>query len=401
MQFSQIFKISLRSLRTNKVRSFLTMLGVIIGVSSVIMLVAIGSGLQKYVTDQLEGIGSNLIMVVPGKMDLNKMGSGGGGGGLNFLNSKLKPEDAQSLVQQSPLIVNAVSGVANQAAVKYEEQKMYVEVQGHDYNFYEVMNSPLKEGDYFTEGDEKDGRKVAILGSEVAKKLYGNYDPLGEKVIIADDRFTVTGVLKDRGVGSSNLDDNVVIPRTTAQRLFNQQNVAGIYAQAVSADKMDLAIADVKIILLNRLTSDDFTIMTQKDLLGAVSSILGMLTLALAGIAAISLLVGGIGIMNIMLVSVTERTREIGLRKALGATPSLILTQFLIEAVVLSVGGGLLGILLGASVSLIISKFAPVQLTWWAISLAFLVSAGVGIIFGVMPARRAAKLNPIEALRYE
>ncbi len=402
MPLTQIIKVAIQALRTNKTRSLLTMLGVIIGVSSVILLVSVGSGLQKYITDQLEGVGSNLLIIMPGKLDLKTMGSSGGKDiASSMLNSKLELKDAQNLQSGSEYIKAVVPGVAGQAILKYNEQKVSSEAVGLTANFSDVVNSPLAAGDYFTDGDDKIGKKVVILGSDVAKNLFGFDDPIGQKVVLSDERFTVVGVLKNKGVGSTSTSDQVVIPLTTAERLFNQTKMSAIYAQATSSDKMDLAISEAQMILENRLQPDDFTILTQKEILSTVSSILGVLTAALGGIAAISLLVGGIGIMNIMLVSVTERTREIGLRKALGATPNIILTQFLIESVILSVGGGLIGILIGGAGSLALSKAIPSAVTPWSVLLAFGVSVGVGIVFGVMPARRAAKLNPIEALRYE
>lgn len=399
MLFKQTLSLALRSLKINKIRSFLTMLGVIIGVSSVILLVSLGTGLQKYITDQLKGVGSNLLIIMPGKFDLNKMGESGGSG-LNFMTSKLEVRDARDL-GASPLIKVAVPGTAAQAAVKYGEQKMYVEVNGVSANFYEAINSPLSSGDYFSESDDRAGRKVIILGSDIAKKLFPDSDPIGERVTVGEGRFTVVGVLKNRGIGSSSMQDTAVIPITTAMRVFNQEKVSVIYAEVISSDWIDETIAETKLILSNRLKEDEFTIITQQEMLGAVSSILGVLTTALVGIAAISLLVGGIGIMNIMLVSVTERTREIGLRKALGATPTVILYQFLTEAVILSVGGGVAGIILGGGGALVLSRVMPAQVTVWAVFLAFGVSVLVGVIFGVMPARKASKMQPIEALRYE
>lgn len=399
MAFSQVFKVAIIALRANKLRSLLTMLGVIIGVTSVILLVALGSGLQKYISNQLEGIGSNLVMVMPGKMDLKKMGQGGGGG-ANFMSTKLEMRDVEAL-KQAGTINNAVPGVSGQAALKYNEEKAYAEAVGTTYDFNSVINSPLALGDYFTEADDRGGRKVIILGSDIAKELFNSENPVGEKILFGEHRFSVIGVLKNRGVGGSSMEDHIVIPLTVAKRIFNQDKVSVIYAQAASNESIDLAVEEAKLILSNRLKEDDFTLLTQKDLLGAVSSILGVLTTTLAGIAAISLIVGGIGIMNIMLVSVTERTKEIGLRKALGATPKVILTQFLVEAVILSVGGGLMGIFLGSSIALVVNNFFPAQITFWSVALAFGVSVIVGVIFGVMPARRAAKLSPIEALRYE
>ncbi|MFH0936839.1 MAG: ABC transporter permease [Candidatus Daviesbacteria bacterium] len=401
MQSLEVIFISLESLKTNKIRSALTMLGVIIGVLSVILLISVGSGLQKYVTDQLEGIGSNLIIIMPGKVDLSKMSEGGGGMGLNFMASKLETSDAKKLETNSPNIKAAVPGTAAQAALKYGDQKIYSEINGVTFNFSEVINSSLSEGDYFSEADDRAGKKVAIIGSEIAKKFFGSDLPISQRILIGENRFEVVGIFKSRGIGGNNSQDSVAIPLLTARRIFNQDKVSAIYVKAVSSDKVDLAIEDTKLILGERLKDDEFTVLTQKDMLGAVSAILGTLTAALAGIAAISLIVGGIGIMNIMLVAVTERTREIGLRKALGATYKVILSQFLVEAVILSLTGGTIGVLLGSGISLLLSKVIPTQITVWSILLAFGVSALVGIVFGVLPARKAAKLNPIEALRYE
>lgn len=399
MQFNQIISMAIRSLRANKVRSFLTMLGVIIGVASVILLVSVGSGLQKYITDQLEGVGSNLIMIMPGKLDLKKIGQGGGSP-ANLISSKFTIKDAKDLVSNSSLIKAAAPGTAAQSSVKYGTEKMYTQIIGITANYPEIMNSPLANGEHFSETDDRAARKVAVIGSEIAKTLFKDEDPIDKKILIGNTRFTVIGVLKSRGLGGAS-EDHVAIPITVAMRIFNQQKVQLIYATAVSSEQMDQAIAEAKTTLLNRLAEDDFTILTQKDILGVVSSILGTLTLALGGIAAISLIVGGIGIMNIMLVSVTERTHEIGLRKALGATPNVILVQFLIEAIVLSAGGGIIGIIIGGGGALLLSNVMPAQVTLWAVFLAFSVSFIIGIIFGVAPARKAARMNPIEALRYE
>lgn len=240
------------------------------------------------------------------------------------------------------------------------------------------------------------------MGSKVAENLFDGDDPIGQKITVGESRVEVIGVLKSKGgIGGDSVDNHVIIPITAAKTLFNQDKVSEMYVQAKDADSVDLALDETKMLLSNRLKEDEFSVLNSKDLIGAISSVLGMITAALAGIAAISLLVGGIGIMNIMLVTVAERTKEIGLRKALGATPDVILTQFLTEAVILSVGGGLIGILIGGTGTFVLSKLAVAEITPWSVILAFGVSALVGIVFGVMPARRAAKLSPIEALRYE
>lgn len=363
MDLKQTVKIALRALKTNKTRSSLTMLGVIIGVSSVILLVSLGSGLQNYVTKQFESLGANLIIIMPGKVDIRRLSSGP----PNFSTSKLKIEDAKTLTEKSTLIINAMPMIFSQEPVKFNDQKVYVEIIGATEEYLNIVNTKTIEGDFFTEADNRTAKKVAVLGSKTAGDLFGSDSPVGQKIVIGNNRFTILGVLESKGgFGGQSEDERVIIPITAAQRIFSKDNINAIYAQVKNTESVDQAISETKEILLNRLKEDDFSILNSKDILGAISSILGVLTAALAGIAAISLLVGGIGIMNIMLVSVSERTREIGLRKALGATPSVILNQFLIEAIILSVIGGV-----------------------------------IGIIFGVMPARRASKLSPIDALRYE
>jgi putative ABC transport system permease protein len=236
----------------------------------------------------------------------------------------------------------------------------------------------------------------------VADELFGDENPVGENVKLGEYRYTIVGVVEEKG-GQSTMspDDKVLIPITTTQRQFGQDNVSAILAEATSADEVPTVVFLVKEVLLRRLDDDEFTILDKKEVLSTVSAILNTLTVALGEIAAISLMVGGIGIMNIMLVSVTERTHEIGLRKALGATPEVILTQFLIEAVFLSVGGGIIGIIFGVGGGLLLNKFMPITVTLWSVMLAFFVSATVGIVFGIAPAKKASRLSPIEALRYE
>jgi len=243
---------------------------------------------------------------------------------------------------------------------------------------------------------------VAVLGHKVAEDLFGEESPVGEKVKLGEYRYQIMGVIEEKGgEGSMSPDDKVFVPITTAQRQFDKHNINLIFAQVRSNDEVSSTVPLVEEVLKRRLDEEDFTVLDQKEMLSTVSNILNTLTAALGGIAAISLLVGGIGIMNIMLVSVTERTREIGLRKALGATPDVILTQFLIEAVFLSIGGGIVGIMIGWGGALLLNRFMPAAITLWSIILAFVVSATVGIVFGIAPAKKASQLSPIEALRYE
>lgn len=401
----ELLRVALQALRANKARGFLTMLGVIIGVAAVILLVSIGSGLRSFITQRLEELGSNLILVLPGKIDLDKISPAGGGGAAaraSFMTSKLKREDAAKFSREIPQIKNAVAVIMASGTIKFKGKEAISEVIGTTENYNQVRNFSLAEGEFFSKTDVSSGRKVAVLGHKVAEDLFGELDPIGRRIKIEDTRYAVIGVLEEKGAyGSTIIDERVIVPITCVERQFDKENVNLLYVEATAADEVPKVIPQVEKVLKKRLDEDDFSVIDQKEILSTVSSILGVLTVALGGIAAISLLVGGIGIMNIMLVSVTERTREIGLRKALGATPRVIMLQFLIEAVCLSVGGGLIGILLGATGSLALNRFMPTSVTPWSVVVAFLVSSTIGVVFGVGPATKAARLNPIDALRYE
>jgi len=401
MPIKQLIKIAYKALRSNVSRSLLTMLGVIIGVTAVILLVAVGNGLKEFITDQLQGLGSNLVLVVPGEVDMDK-GPSGGSPMSALSNSELKLEDSER-IRQDAQYVESVSGlVLSSSTISYGDEDKFVQIMGTEENYSEVRDSPVAYGEYFTENDVQASRKVVVLGSDVSADLFGDEDPVGERILVGELKYTVVGVLEEKGAfGSTNVDDQIMIPVTSAQRQFDTTSINFIYIQSFSAEFVDNAITEVEDILLERLEEDEFTIIDQKDMLSTVSSILDTLTVALGGIAAISLLVGGIGIMNIMLVSVTERTKEIGLRKALGASPKVVLAQFLTEAMLLSIIGGFIGIGLSYGLSYIIGKFISVSVTAWSVLLAFIVSASIGVIFGVVPAKRASELSPIEALRYE
>jgi len=403
MPFKQLINVSARAILRNKTRSVLTMLGVIIGVSSVILLMSLGSGVKTFVVGELEGLGSNLVLIIPGQFDTRQGFASARGGGLGAIaNSKLELEDVKRLKNDVPEVTEATGLLIGSAVVKYADVKKTVQIIGTTPDFAEVRNVSLSEGEFFSQSDVTSLKKVIVLGANVALDYFSDTSPMGAKIQLGESRYSVIGVLEKKGgLGQTNLDDQAIIPITSAKRLFDRENLNFIYAKVASSDLVDTAISKIQMSMIKRLDEDEFTLVDQKEVLQSVSNILNMLTIALSGIAAISLLVGGVGIMNIMLVSVTERTREIGLRKALGATPNIILLQFLTEAILLSVGGGVIGILIGALGSFALSQFMTITLTWWSIALAFAVSVGVGIIFGVMPAQRAAKLSPIEALRYE
>jgi len=404
MPFKSLLKVALRAIKTNKNRSVLTSLGVIIGVASVILLVSVGSGLKDYITSQMEDMGSNLVMVMPGEIDLDNV-AGGGAMSSSFAAmsaSKLEMDDLTAIKEQVPYIKHAAAMVVGSAPIRYQGESQMAQIFGTTADYTKVRSTNFASGEFFSEADVNSGRKVAVVGYKVADDIFGSTNIIGEKIKLGDYRYTIVGVIEEAGgQGSMSSDDKVFIPVTVAQRQFNQNHLGVIFAQATSSEDVTPAIEMVETIMSRRLESSEFTVLDQKEILSTVSSILNTLTIALGGIAAISLLVGGIGIMNIMLVSVTERTQEIGLRKALGAKPEVILTQFLLEATILSVGGGIVGILLGAGGALLIGNFMPTTIAWWSIVLAFAVSAGVGIIFGVTPAKKASELSPIEALRHE
>jgi len=395
----ETLRLALVTLKANKLRSSLTMLGVIIGVMSVILLISIGSGLKTYITGQLEGMGSNLLMVMPGQFDVS---SGSGGmQGAGMMASKFTMNHAREL-QQGTAIEAVMAYTENNATINYKGKSRITQAAGVSFEYPEIRNQYPVYGTFFTASQQAAAKKVVLLGTTVSEKLFGEEDPTGKKVTISDNKFTVLGVLEKKGaLGGNDMDNQIFIPVTTALSTFEMENVMAFWVQAKSKDQVELAKKETEEILLKTLKDDEFSVVDTKSLLSMVTQILGTLTLALAGIAAISLIVGGIGIMNIMLVSVTERTKEIGLRKAIGATRKIILTQFLIESTVLSAGGGLIGILLGIGFSMLINQFFPAAVTAWSVLLAFSVSVIIGITFGVLPAARAARLNPIQALRYE
>jgi len=399
----ETFKLAIITLRANKLRSLLTMLGIIIGVSSVILLISIGSGLKGYITGQLQGLGSNSLYVVPGNLEL-KPGGGGSGGTPGAGTASLKFTLAQyhELIQKG-ITFQAVMGYSeNNGTVSYAGKSNTLQVAGVGYQYPEVRNQYPIQGTFFNATQQEAGKKVIVLGKTVADNLFGNEDPTGKKITLSDNKFTVLGVLEKKGAfGSVDMDNQVFIPFTTAMTTFDVDRVQSFWIQAKDNIPLDQVKAEIKKILLRTLKQDDFSVLDTGSIISVISQVLGVLTIALAGIAAISLIVGGIGIMNIMLVSVTERTKEIGLRKAVGATPKIIMIQFLIESTVISVAGGIIGIILGAGGSLAMKSFLPTSVSFWSILLAFSVSVIIGVVFGVLPAGRAARLNPIQALRYE
>lgn len=407
MNFWQALLEALQSLSSNKLRSALTILGIVIGVGAVIALLAIGRGAQDTITGSINGIGTNLLFVVPG-------------GSEEVSNPKpLTLADAEAM--RDPFVAPSVTGVApiltRGVELTYAGESFFTQAYGVTPDYKSVRNVEIQEGEFVSEVHMLGRAAVVVLGPDAAGELFGrSVGVVGETVRIEGQPFRVLGVMVPvGGSGFSNPDELIMVPMTTAQtRLFSRSrdSVDMVMVQAISVDGVSSATEEVASLLRNRhrtaIGEDDFTIFTQQDFLETATSITNVLTIFLGGIAAISLLVGGIGIMNIMLVSVTERTREIGLRKAVGARKSDILLQFLTESSLLSLLGGLIGIVLGWGLSTLVSIIAATQdaelvpnMGLDAILLATLFSTAVGLFFGLYPAKRAADLEPVEALRYE
>ena len=404
MNFSSIFTIALKAIMLNKARSFLTMLGVIIGVGSVVLLTSIGTGLQAYVSDQFASLGVNTLYVVPG----NPFGEGGGFGGhqsvIESTRPSLRRRQFNKVIRDNRSVIKdgAVTGIGI-ADAAYGTVTKRVTLYGVTPSYATVRNTKAETGRWYTDAEDSKAERAVVLGPGIAEELFGDIDPVNKRVQLNGQAYTVLGVLEEKGggFGGPSFDDYVYIPLETLFKHFDTELIDSFVFEVRDKDDIPAAITAIEDTMLTELEEDEFTVFDQSDLLETINSILGVLTAGLGGIAAISLVVGGIGIMNIMLVSVTERTREIGLRKALGATPRLILLQFLIEASLLSVIGGLIGLLIAYLGSLAIQPYFPARVTMEAVMLAFGVSTAVGLVFGVAPARRAAKLSPIEALRYE
>lgn len=401
ISITENFLLALRNIIRNKTRTILTMLGIIIGVAAVILLVSLGQGLQNYLTSQFENLGTNLIVIVPGRFSPES-----GNilqGPPNFAGSKLELRHAEDISKLGPPVLGAEAALEIPASVSFGDNSKYTTVAGISTGYMEMRNLSVSAGRKFNKSDEELRRRVVVLGKNVKDELFANKNAVGEKVTIGGEKFEVIGVLSELGAQNIGfpVDNFALIPITSAQNLFGIDSVFAIIVRANSKDEVQDVISMIKSYMSKRFKEDDFSVVDQSSILQTINQILRVLTSALGGIAAISLIVGGVGIMNIMLVTVTERTREIGLRKAVGATQTDILIQFLVESVSLSLVGGILGVLLGSIGAYFINKFFPAILTFWSIALAFGVSAVIGIIFGTAPAIRASRLDPIEALRYE
>jgi len=407
MKIQDILEETYSALSSNKIRSGLTMLGIVIGISSVIAMTAIGTGAQSSITDSIQSIGSNLITVRPGAQRGAGMQISTGRGSAKSLTL----EDSKAITKEISSIKNVAAEVSGRYQITAKGTNTNTTVDGITPSYLDVRNMQIAEGSFITDQNVESGAKVAVLGPTVRDDLFGvDGSAVGQTIRIKNMQFKVIGLTtKKGGTGFSSLDDMIYIPITTAQRYFSgDEYVSSISVSAESAEVTSQAQTDITTLLLNRhhITDEtlaDFSTLNQADMIATVSSVASTFTTLLAAIAGISLLVGGIGIMNMMLTTVTERTREIGLRKAIGAKRRDISNQFLLEAVMLTFIGGAVGVALGWLISFIVTKTGLIttKVSMGSVLLAFAVSTIIGIVFGYYPARRAANLNPIDALRYE
>ncbi len=382
------------------------MLGIIIGVGAVVAMISIGTGAQASATESIRGLGSNILFISPGSPG----GGFGGARGAQGTQETLTPKDAEAIDENIAAAKNISPEFTSREQVIFKKQNTNTSIVGATSTYEDVHNFHVETGSFINESDERATKRVAVLGVNVVAELFGEGAAVGQTIKIKNVHFKVIGIMEEKGQsGFQNLDDQIFIPLSAAQkRLFGAKHLSTISIQASSEAVMDQASTDIEALLLKRHKIDnaeeaDFRIRNQAEILDTIGQVTGILTTLLGGVAAISLLVGGIGIMNIMLVSVTERTREIGLRKAVGAKKRDILAQFLIEAVLLSLFGGAIGLGLGWAGSVLIARIGgwPSIISLNSVLLAFFFAVAIGIFFGVWPARRASNLNPIEALRFE
>ena len=407
MNGTNLFKIALKAIANNKTRSFLTMLGIIIGVASVIAMLAIGQGSKQSIQKQIAEMGSNMIMIHPGA----DKGPGGARQSADDMET-LTLTDYQNIEDQNKYLAAVSPSVSSSGQLIAGNNNYQSSVSGVSGDYLTIRQLSVESGEIFTQADIKSAAKVCVIGKTIVDNLFPNGgDPIGQVIRFNKIPLRVVGVLKSKGYNSMGMDqdDIVLAPYTTVmKRMLAHTFLQGIYASALTEDITDLAISDLTSILradhkLKASDEDDFSIRSQEELSSMMNSTTGMMTTLLACIAGISLIVGGIGIMNIMYVSVTERTREIGLRMSVGARGIDILSQFLIESILISITGGVIGVIMGVGASFAVKAFAhwPISIEAWTVVLSFVVCTITGVFFGWYPAKKAANLDPIEAIRYE
>lgn len=407
--FLENIKIAFQSLNINKLRSFLTMLGIIIGVGAVVAMMSVGVSAQQAVLQSIQNIGSNLIIISPGNIEEERGDIGAVIG--TVVRDELKMKDAEAIKREAKLIEGVAPVVVGSSVISYMNKSIQVSIYASTESAEGIYNFEIAKGRFYNSSDVANSSNVAILGQTVVKKLFGRMDPIGKIIKIDGKNFVVIGTNKPMGATQFGVDQDkmVSVPITTAQnKLYGFDYVNLILAKAISEDVMDEASEEITKILRRQHNirpgeANDFTVQNQTQILDTLGIVTTVFTITISSIAGISLLVGGIGIMNIMLVSVMERTREIGIRKAVGAKRKDILIQFLVESIALSITGGILGIAFAVMISTILSRFTMLQTTVSAVPiiLALTFSTIVGLFFGIYPAMRAARLNPIDALRYE
>jgi putative ABC transport system permease protein len=407
MNLLAILKVAVRALNRNKLRTALTMLGIIIGVGAVIALVSIGQGAQAMVQDQINGMGTNMMFIMPGNVTFG--GASLGAGAANTLTE----EDVQAMIKEVPTIAAASPVVRASGQLVFGNQNWFVQIQGSNEKFPEIRNWKVDQGEFFSDTDVRSAERVIVLGKTVADKLFSGLDPIGQMIRVRNLPFRVVGVLTAKGqsmVGQDQ-DDTAIMPYTTVQRKLLGQQIPSIGQAMISSISPEAsAVTEKQVAELLRQRhkiqqgqTDDFMVRNMTDVAQTSAQITTLMTILLGSIAAISLIVGGIGIMNIMLVSVTERTREIGIRMAVGARPNYIRLQFLTESLVLSLVGGFVGVLIGGSLAAAVARFLgwPTLVSAISVLISFVFATAIGIFFGYYPAHKAAALDPIEALRYE
>lgn len=393
MFFTEILISSWRALNVNKIRTFLTMLGVVIGVFAVIALVSVVKGVENNITGQFNSLGSRLVIVAPGRAKFTQDPA------LSFTSNKLEISQLDTIKSgASDYIVGVVPNIRVGMTMKYKTKSFFASLVGTSDEALSIVNLKLQEGRFFNQIEVQSSSRVVIIGPEIKKSLFSNTEAIDKEVKIDNKTFTVIGVLDAEGFGS---DDRAIVPYTTMKNSLGIKRISGFSAKVKDEVEIDTAVREITIALLDDLETDDFTVLTQRDILNSIQSILNVISIGLSAIAGISLLVGGIGIMNIMLVSVNERVREIGLRKALGATSRMIAIQFLLESMIISLGGGLVGISMGYGLTFILRNYFPAQVPLWTLLLSFSFSLVVGLLFGTYPAIKASRKDPIESLRYE
>ncbi|MDD6736084.1 MAG: ABC transporter permease [Clostridiales bacterium] len=393
-KISQSFKMSMKSILGNKGRSALTMLGIIIGVASVIILTGIGNGATATITDSLSSMGTKLITV--------SMSRGGWGGSTRTISL----ESMQEFIEDNPDLVNVMSpAITGMVTLKAGNENTTTSLSAYDSSYADIKDPKVQAGRFISEYDVNNRSYVCVVGTYIVSAYFGGANPIGEYIKLNGSKFKIVGVFEEQGDSTESSADNAVtIPYTTAMRFLKNKNITTFYLSATTEDTVDTAVRELKAYIKNKLGTDDgFTVASVAEMLDTINEITGTLTTMLAGIAAISLIVGGIGIMNIMTVSVSERTREIGIRKAIGARTTDIMLQFLVESTILSAMGGIVGILFGIGTGQLVGKLININFASppSMVLLSFGFSLFIGIFFGMAPAKKAAKLHPIDALRSE